>query len=532
MGGVSAVQSVATVNRLLVSNTYVQVGCAQMACRAGVSVGLSDSTIISFSEKLLVSDSFLSDAFRGRYCRSTDPAIVRYRTAARDQNHIQIRVSSLRYEIAVAQAVPPDGLRFFLLPLFDNVDTSATCVLRDSTLGSMDSAVLVCPRTTQIVQLDFRTDPRWEHFVSMHPDALIYHHWGWLAALEAEYDQPCLSLASVDESGELDGILPLFYTKGLSARIPGFATGRRLSSLPRTPMAGPLATSAATAAALVQHAAEVARTKGVQLEIKTPISDLHSSVGTLTCTPWRPTYVVELPPVTEGAEWVEFWENLRLPRACVSCEGCRRLRFGNAKRQHRVNWSVNKAIKLGLRVREAESEEDLKHWYRLYLLTMRNNSVPPRPYRFFASLWFGLRPSGGMRLLMAEKQTQGKISMVAGSILLQFGQTVFYAFTGCDPANFQLHPHDILQIEAIRGACRAGFRWYDFGEVAEEHEALAQFKTKWGGSPKPLYRYYSGEHGTQPGDGTGGLALTARRIWKRLPTRATVVLGDLIYSRL
>ena len=79
---------------------------------------------------------------------------------------------------------------------------------------------------------------------------------------------------------------------------------------------------------------------------------------------------------------------------------------------------------------------------------------------------------------------------MAGSLLLQFGQTVFYAFTGCAPDDFCLHPHDILQIEAIRSACKNGFRWYDFGEVTEDHEALAQFKTKWGGDPKQLYRYY------------------------------------------
>jgi lipid II:glycine glycyltransferase (peptidoglycan interpeptide bridge formation enzyme) len=59
--------------------------------------------------------------------------------------------------------------------------------------------------------------------------------------------------------------------------------------------------------------------------------------------------------------------------------------------------------------------------------------------------------------------------MVAGSILLKFGQTAFYAFTVCAPRDFRLHPHDIIQIESIRAACQGGFRWYDFGEVAEGH---------------------------------------------------------------
>lgn len=384
-------------------------------------------------------------------------------------------------------------------------------------------------RALRVLETDFR-DHRWLEFVSSHPDALIYHHPGWLSALECEYDQKCVSLAYTDENGRFCAILPLFYTKGLPLQIGGLATGRRLSSLPRTPIAGPLSTSLKAATEVVEHAVELARSQpGLQLEIKTHIPGLDRSVSSLNCVAWRPTYVEELPLAVEGMAWQEFWENLRLPRTCTSCEGCKRLRFGNARRQHRVNWSVNKAIKLGLQVREAESEEDLKRWYKLYLLTMRHNAVPPRAYRFFRALWSSLSPTRKIRLLVAEKQTAGMTKMIAGSILLQFGQTVFYAFTGCAPKDFCLHPHDILQIEAIRSACRGGFRWYDFGEVADEHEALAQFKTKWGGDPTPLYRYYypALERSLSVGSKFGA---SARKIWRSLPPKATAVLGDLIYS--
>ena len=401
-----------------------------------------------------------------------------------------------------------------------------------STLISADSGALPTRKNLRIFELDFRSDPRWERFVSAHPGALIYHHPGWLSALESEYGERCVSLACADENGQLNAILPLFYTRGLPLKIGPVASGRRLSSLPRTPVAGPLALNANAARAIVAYAVELAGTEGAQLEIKSDIPDLNSSLDALTCMPWRPTYVEELPTQVEGKLWEDFWENLRLPRNCVSCEGCRRLRFGNAKRQHRVNWAVNKAKKLGLEVQDAETEEELLAWYRLYLLAMRHNAVPPRSYSFFQSLWVSLHPEGRMRLLLAEQETPGKKRIVAGSILLQFGQTVFYAFTGCAPQDFCLHPHDILQIEAIRGACKGGFRWYDFGEVAEDHEALAQFKTKWGGDPKPLYRYYSPARFIQTANGNSRLSRSIRKIWRHLPTKATAVLGDLIYRRM
>jgi Acetyltransferase (GNAT) domain len=384
----------------------------------------------------------------------------------------------------------------------------------------------------RVFELDFRKDTRWEQFACAHPDALIFHHPGWLAALESEYDQKCVSLACADDSERLMAILPLFYTRGLRLAMSPVAAGRRLSSLPRTPIAGPLALSTNAETRIIEHAIELARSQRVQLEIKTRTAGLENSLQALSCVPWRPTYVEELPSHQETDTWQDFWENLRQPRACASCDGCRRLRFGNAKRQHRVSWAVRKAIKLGLTIRQAETEEDLQRWYRLYLLTMRHNAVPPRPYRLFQTLWSQLRRAGKVRLLIAEQERRGLKRMVAGSILLEFGQTVFYAFTGCAPEDFSLHPHDILQIESIRGACRRGFRWYDFGEVAEEHETLTRFKTKWGGIPQPLYRYYSGPPVKRTADNSSQLAVVTRGIWRRLPTKATSVLGDLIYRRM
>jgi hypothetical protein len=65
----------------------------------------------------------------------------------------------------------------------------------------------------RVVEVDFRNDPRWTEFISSHPDALIYHHPGWLSALEAEYGQKCTSLVCEDMAGRLCAVLPLFYTK-------------------------------------------------------------------------------------------------------------------------------------------------------------------------------------------------------------------------------------------------------------------------------------------------------------------------------
>lgn len=383
------------------------------------------------------------------------------------------------------------------------------------------------------VEIDYRADPRWTAFVSQHTDALIYHHPSWLCALENEYGQKCRSLGCEDSSGRLRAILPLFYTKGLPFRLGRSVSGARLSSLPRTPVAGPVALDDDAMAAILRHAVELVRSEpALHLEIKTRLDHLSDLVPELSRVPWRLTYVQELPAQIAGSPWEEFCEGLRLPRECGPCEECRNLRFGNARKQHRVNWAVNKAVKLGLRVREAETAADVAQWYELYLDAMRYHAFPPRPYRFFLHLWSTLRPLGQMTLLLAERDEQGAKRLVAGSILLRFGQTVFYAFTGCSHEDFRFHPHDLIQLELIRDACKKGFRWYDFGEVSDRDDSLAQFKGKWGTEARQMYRYYypayPAPHATNE-SGSSQLVAWARRSWRSFPLKLTAAVGDRIH---
>ena len=380
------------------------------------------------------------------------------------------------------------------------------------------------------ITIDIHTDARWADFVSAHTAALIYHHPSWLSVLEREYDQECTALACEDEEGKLRAILPLFFSKGLPFRLGRSATNSRYSSLPRTPVTGPLALDDEAMAAVLRQAVDLVRSQpGVQLEIKTHHDNLGKLVPELTSISWGCTYVEELPTEIEACGWEDFCENVRFPRECGPCQQCKRLRFGNAKQQHRVDWAVNKATKLGLHVREAEAESDVSAWYPLYLDSMRHHAFPPRPERFFHDLWTTLRPLGQIKLLLAERQENGQNRTVAGSIFLRLGQTVFYAFTGCAHRDFQLHPHDLIQLESIRDSCKSGYRWYDFGEASAEGGGLAQFKGKWGTEAKPLYRYYYPSPLHDLESKASPFVSLVRQGWRSLPLRLTAKLGERIH---
>jgi hypothetical protein len=263
---------------------------------------------------------------------------------------------------------------------------------------------------------------------------------------------------------------------------------------------------------LIQAAVErVRKAPGTQLQIKALSAGLDGLVHGLVDVPWVATYTLELPKRLEE------------------------LRFGNSRHHGRIKWAVTKAARRRVRVRLAETEGELRAWYKLYLDTMRYHVVPPRPYRFFKACWELLRTQGLMRLLLAEQHEAGRSRLLAGSIFLQFGQSVLYAFNGRRREELSLRPNDIIQWQAIHDACREGFRRFDFGEVAEHHEGLAEFKSKWGAQPRRLHRYYYPE----PRELESGVLAPGRRtrrfadtVWQQLPLKVTAMLGDWIYGYL
>jgi hypothetical protein len=363
----------------------------------------------------------------------------------------------------------------------------------------------------QVVEIDFKRDGRYQRFLESQPSAYIFHHPGWLSTLESEYRTKCVVLACRNSNGELEAVLPLMSTLGLPFRTGRQQVGRRLSSLPRTPIAGPLFANRESGIALLQAAVEQVHTTKRQLQLKSQLELPTESVNGLLRTEWRPTYVLEIPQNTKD------------------------LRFGDARNRHNVKWGVNKAEKQGLQIRVAETEADLCAWYPLYLQTMRRNFVPPRPLRMFVAMWKNLSQERLMSVQLAEQEQAGKKRLVAGSIFLTFGDTMWYAFTGIGDKDLGLHANDLILWRSIHEACGRGVHWVDFGEVTEDHPELARFKMKWGALPRKQYRYYSDESfGTVSHLSKAGILgrQVVGRVWRRVPLGVTQRLGDWVYRRL
>jgi hypothetical protein len=300
-------------------------------------------------------------------------------------------------------------------------------------------------------------------------------------------------------------------TRGLPFNWGAQVVGRRLSSLPRTPVAGPLSLNdEATRMLLARAADQVREVSGCQLQIKSMNPELTDRMEGFAGTVWKEMYILDLP------------------------ENSGELRFGDRVTRHRVKGAVNRALKLGVRVRKADNEEDLQGWYDLYLETMRWHGSIPRPYRFFRTLWNQLYSRGQMSLLLAEQHQDHHATLLSGYMLLMCGQTVHCYLNGRRRDQLGLHPNDILQWHAIQDACHAGFRRYDFGEVEEGQEGLIAFKVKWGARPVRSYRYYYPAPRKLPTleASKSHLWRFVRETWRRVPLKATAVVGDWIYAYL
>lgn len=308
---------------------------------------------------------------------------------------------------------------------------------------------------------------KWQHYVENHPDAHVFNHPLWFRALEHEYNRKGCVLASLDNRDNIEGILPLMPTIGLPLKLGDLVTTRRYSSLPRTPLGGLIADDEFVREALLDEAIKRVNSKGKTfLQLKCYSPDINKRNFQIQQVPWRYSYVVELP---------------RDPS---------KIRFGNKKQHHKVKWAANKAKKLGITVREAATEEDIKKWYDLYLKTMRCHVVAVRPFRFFKYLWENLRPKGLLTVLLAEIDKGNGKEIISGSFFLHFNKTFFYSFNGRCREGLVSHANDLIQWEAIHLAAKMGYSNYDMGEVSSNNSGLAHFKTKWGCCAKLVYHYY------------------------------------------
>lgn len=319
----------------------------------------------------------------------------------------------------------------------------------------------------KIIEASSDENERITNYLSINNEASFYHLPKWVDILSKESGQKAIKLLCLDEHDNIVGYIPLLYTKGLPFGLGGILASQRLASLPRSPIAGPIADDAEVLKLLIDSAIEIAKSKPkIILQLKYECGNLDQIEDKLIRVPWRKSYYKELPP--KGIK----------------------IEFANQKAEKEIHRSFNKAKEYNIKIREASNINDLRNWYKLYLKTMRYHTTPSRRFSFFKDLWNEFHGSGLMSISLVEMQEHSRIHLINGAISFRYKDRIYGAFKGSDRKYFKYRVNDLLHWYELNKAQEEGFRIFDMGEVQGEHDGLDHYKKKWGMNESEIFHYY------------------------------------------
>lgn len=192
--------------------------------------------------------------------------------------------------------------------------------------------------------------------------------------------------------------------------------------------------------------------------------------------------------------------------------------------------AINKAQREGIRVRLAESVEEMRAFFRLHL-GMRKNKyrLLAQPYLFFENIWYHLVEKGLGFLLTAVYQDQ----MIGGVFFLEWQDTLYYKFNASTPSQLTFRPNDLLIWEGIQYGKAKGYSRLDFGLSDWDQEGLVRYKGKFATEEKTIsFLKYLPANGTAAHEKQVGELLpqlTAIFTDKAVPDAITERAGDILY---
>ncbi len=326
-------------------------------------------------------------------------------------------------------------------------------------------------------------DPRWAAFVESRPDATPFHHPSWARLLGECYGFRTFAFA-LEDGGELVAGVPVAEVRSLTGR-------RSWVALPFTDELAPLGPADRRAALVADVDAERTRAGVASLELR---SEIAAGVRTIRGT----SHMLELRD--DPNELLRTFSRSQVQR------------------------NIARAEREGVVVRAGGRDVDLlETFYTLHLDTRRRQGIPIQPRRFFSLLWERVIATGLGTLLIAEVGGRP----VAAAVFMAWSRRVVYKFGASDSRAWGSRPNHALFWEAIRRACAAGMREFEFGRTDLGHEGLRAFKAGWGTHERQLvYTTF----GARPSSAAQGPMKSALGVAIRhSPRWVCRVLGETLY---
>ena len=341
-----------------------------------------------------------------------------------------------------------------------------------------------------VYSLDPLRDPRWPELLEAHPRASIFHTPAWLNALRRTYGYEPLLFTTSPPNDVLTNGIPF-------CRIDSWLTGSRLVSVAFADHCQPLVGEPDESADLLRQLQHIcARESYGYVELRVLNSDvpgLEDRTGLANSESFA-YHELNLQPDLE----------FLFRRLHPSC----------------MQRKIRRAEREGLTYEAGKSDEMLKQFYSLLLLTRRRHGLPPQPVAWFRNLRDCL--GDAFKIHVASKNRQP----VASILTLRHKKTLVYKY-GCSDARFHaMGGMPFLFWEAIQNGKALGLCKFDLGRSDAEDQGLIAFKNHLGATPSSL-NYYRYPH--QPGQNTSHRSALSSGICSYLPDFLLKAAGDLLY---
>jgi CelD/BcsL family acetyltransferase involved in cellulose biosynthesis len=333
----------------------------------------------------------------------------------------------------------------------------------------------------------------WDAFVSSHPHATPFHLTCWLKTILETYSfQPELYVAMLNDK-TITGIFPCFLATTFLLR-------RRLLSIPFSDYGGPLFSKQSDENAFVNAV----------------LNDTHRKLQYIQVRGYLPPDS----PFRLNAYYKRHILDLTPGMNCLKSVVDKRT----------IQYSIRKAEKAGVAIREENNQMGIEQFYYLNTLTRKKHGVPHQPPDFFSNLLQHVISKRHGFILLAEYQG----NTIGASIYLTMNKCIHYKYNASQPIiTPKISPNHLLTWHAIKKGCKEGYRSIDFGRTSPENEGLMRYKRMWGTqeSTVPYYYYPETPRGGPHLESSSSYKILTR-LWRSLPQWVVERLSPLLFKHI
>jgi len=191
-----------------------------------------------------------------------------------------------------------------------------------------------------------------------------------------------------------------------------------------------------------------------------------------------------------------------------------------------IQNAIRRAERAQLQYEEGASDELLRAFYRLLIVTRRRHGIPPQPIEWFRNLRECLGERLKIRIASHGQQP------IAGIVTLHWGDTMLYKYGCSDAAYHNLGGMAFLLWKGIQDAKVLGARRFDFGRSDSDNAGLILFKDRWGSLQSTLTYMRYPVRRQQRTLSDGPKARLMGHLFARLPDEWLTTAGRLLYKHI